>query len=162
MFFFRFNAAAPRSFIKQAIEIGLGALYLVSIFFLQHHQSWGGVENQKFVSGFRRWVTYFFPFFSKSPSSQEFCLVWLCYGLVLFCIRFLVGPSSKNRCPFFLLLFIRHCFHFWKPQNSHCKYVHMVYAINITMYIKVCYSPGTFLYFCLSSQIPGHSVLNWS
>ena len=28
MFFFRFNAAAPRSFIKQAIEIGLGALYL--------------------------------------------------------------------------------------------------------------------------------------
>jgi len=38
MFFFRFNAAAPRSFLKQAIEIGLGALYLVSIF-LQHHQS---------------------------------------------------------------------------------------------------------------------------
>ena len=33
MIFFRFNAAAPRSFIKQAIEIGLGALYLVSIFF---------------------------------------------------------------------------------------------------------------------------------
>jgi len=81
MFFFRFNAAAPRSFIKQAIEIGLGALYLVSI--LQHHQR-GVVEKQKFVSGFRRGrvVTYFFPFFSKSPSSQEFCLVWLCYGLV--------------------------------------------------------------------------------
>ena len=33
VFFFRFNAAAPRSFIKQAIEIGLGALYLVNIFF---------------------------------------------------------------------------------------------------------------------------------
>ena len=51
MFFFRFNAAAPRSFIKQAIEIGLGALYLVNIF-LQHHQSWVVIEKQKFVSGF--------------------------------------------------------------------------------------------------------------
>jgi len=50
MFFFRFNAAAPRSFIKQAIEIGLGALYLVSIF-LQHHQSWGGVEKQNLLVG---------------------------------------------------------------------------------------------------------------
>jgi len=84
MIFFRFNAAAPRSFIKQAIEIGLGALYLVSIFFATSSK-WVGVEKQKFVSGFRVSDLFFSLFFQKSFFSRILPrMVVLWFSFVLF------------------------------------------------------------------------------
>ena len=143
MFFFRFNAAAPRSFIKQAIEIGLGALYLVNIFFATSSKCGWEQKNKNLLVGFRRWGglgdLFFSLFFPKVSSSQEFCLVWLCLWFSFVFVFQLVRHPRIDVLFFFCFLFVIVSI----SENHRIAIVNMyIWCMRSINYIKDCYILG--------------------